>query len=120
MTTKEQQEELNELDKKNTKESFKNSHLMNLCSTKNGDPRKADDLQKRCKHLNKSQCALADCCSYVKFKNETEEQCVASRKGEPIFRKSKQNNFLTEISNNKTISTVLIFNSFLILTSSLR
>ena len=90
--TKEQQEELNELDKKNTKESFKNSHLMNLCSTKNGDPRKADDLQKRCKHLNKSQCALADCCSYVKFKNETEEQCVASRKGEPIFRKSKQNN----------------------------
>ena len=90
-TTKEQQEELNELDK-NTKESFKNSHLMNLCSTKNGDPRKADDLQKQCNHLNKSQCALADCCSYVKFKNETEEQCVASRKGEPIFRKSKQNN----------------------------
>ena len=31
-TTQDQQEELNKFDKENTKESFKNSHLMNLCS----------------------------------------------------------------------------------------
>ena len=76
---------------KNKKESFKNSSLLNLCE-KNGNPREANDLDKRCNELNKKQCNLAECCSFIKFKNESKEICSASRDGEPIFKNSKKNN----------------------------
>ena len=74
---------------KNTKEGFSNSSLLNLCE-KNGEPREADDLEKKCNTLNKKQCNLAECCSFIKFKNDSQEICGASRDGEPIFKNSKK------------------------------
>ena len=91
-------------DNKNNKETFKNSSLMNLCE-KNGSPREAVDLEKRCNELNKKQCNLAECCSFIKFKDDTEEICGASRNGEPIFKNSKKNNPIKHYFylNKKTI-----------------
>lgn len=91
-------------DDKNNKETFKNSSLMNLCE-KNGTPREAVDLEKRCNELNKKQCNLAECCSFIKFKDDTEEICGASRNGEPIFKNSKKNNPIKHYFylNKKTI-----------------
>lgn len=101
---KKQNKKQNKKQDKNNKETFKNSSLMNLCE-KNGSPRDADDLEKRCNELNKKQCNLAECCSFIKFKDDTEEICSASRNGEPIFKNSKKNNPIKHYFylNKKTI-----------------
>lgn len=69
-----------------------NKEYANFCDSFKND---SDDAkhEKECNKLNKELCSVSGCCSYAKFKNETEERCVASNeKGEPIYPYSKNDN----------------------------
>ena len=76
------------------KESFKTClHRMKSGFCKSFE--KSDNRKKHneaCKELNKELCKTADCCSMAKYKNEKKLKCVASTKGEPIYKTSDKNN----------------------------